>query len=131
MMKKGISDEDLDLLPAPTMFQPSAALRAWRASPSGRGGDGDETRGPHRHLPFLNKLGGAQGDAPTPPERGKEKESPREETSGKGERAEVEIPLRTTASLTQKAADGKLDKNRWAAIRDRANHPDPQPPAEE
>ena len=89
MQKMGISDEDLDGLTNEMLSAFGGAEGMEGLAPQDEDGDEDEDdEGRTATFPFLNKLfGGAQGDAPTPPERGKEKESPREEKSGKGERA--------------------------------------------
>ena len=113
MQKMGISDEDLDGLTNEMLSAFGGAEGMEGLAPQDEDGDEDEDdEGRTATFPFLNKLfGGAQGDAPTPPERGKEKESPREEKSGKGERAPKRKFLENYCiSLTQKAADGKLDK---------------------
>ena len=113
MQKMGISDEDLDGLTNEMLSAFGGAEGMEGLAPQDEDGDEDEDdEGRTATFPFLNKLfGGAQGDAPTPPERGKEKESPREEKSSKGERAPKRKFLENYCiSLTQKAADGKLDK---------------------
>lgn len=113
MQKMGISDEDLDGLTNEMLSAFGGAEGMEGLAPQDEDGDeDDDDEGRTATFPFLNKLfGGAQGDAPTPPERGKEKETPREEKSGKGERAPKRKFLENYCiSLTQKAADGKLDK---------------------
>jgi len=115
MQKMGISDEDLDGLTNEMMSAFGGAEGVEGLMPQGDEDGDEDDEGRTATFPFLNKLfGGAMGATSDPPaERGKEKEEPR---PPQGEKTGKERPVKRKflenycISLTQKAADGKLDK---------------------
>ena len=110
MQKMGISDEDLDGLTNEMMSAFGGAEGAEGLVPQD-GEEDEDDEGRTATFPFLSKLfGGAGGDA-SGERREKEESRPGQEKNGKGERAPKKKFLENYCiSLTQKAADGKLDK---------------------
>ena len=114
MQKMGITDEDLEGLTNEMMSAFGGAEGMEGLIPQDDPDDEEDEEGKTATFPFLNKLfGAAQNQGQTPPER----ESPRpgrEEkpgSNGKGERQPKRKFLENYCiSLTQKAADGKLDR---------------------
>ena len=108
MMKKmGITDEDLDGLTNEMLSAFGGAEGMEGLVPQGDDPDSDEDdEGRTATFPFLNKLfGGAQGGDSQP----KEESRPREEKSGKERAPKRKFLENYCISLTQKAAEGKLD----------------------
>ena len=109
MQKMGITDEDLEGLSSEMMNAMGTPESMEGLIPSDPE-EGDEEDGKTATFPFLNKLFGAQnsGEAPSggdaPPRQN------REEKNSKGERPPKRKFLENYCiSLTQKAAEGKLD----------------------
>ena len=112
MQKMGITDEDLEGLTNEMMSAFGGAEGMEGLVPSEDGEQDEEDEGKTATFPFLNKLfgGGAQNPQNQPPER----ENGRSERSDKDKKGD-KPPKRKflenyCISLTQKAADGKLDK---------------------
>ena len=108
MQKMGISDEDLEGLTNEMMSAFGGAEGMMSAEEAD---EDEEDEGKTATFPFLNKLfGSAQSPQAQPPER----EQPRAERGDKDKKGEKQ-PKRKflenyCISLTQKAADGKLDR---------------------
>ena len=107
MMKKmGISDDDLDNLTNEMMsaFGGAEGMEGLMAQPDG--GDDEQDDGRTATFPFLSQLfGGGSGPSGEPPKGEKNA------ANGKGERPPKRKFLENYCiSLTQKAADGKLDR---------------------
>ena len=110
MQKMGISDEDLDGLTNEMLSAFGGAEGMEGLVPQGgdEGDSGEDDEGRTATFPFLNKLfGGAQGGGDNPP---KEESRPREEKNGKERAPKRKFLENYCISLTQKAAEGKLDK---------------------
>ncbi len=118
MQKMGISDEDLDGLTSEMMSAFGGAEGMEGLAPQEDDGEDEDDEGRTATFPFLNKLfGGAMGGAPSadPPagDKRREKEEPKAPQEGKNGK---ERPVKRKflenycISLSQKAADGKLDK---------------------
>ena len=112
MMKKmGISDEDLEGLTNEMMSAFGGAEGMEGLMSAEEADEDEEDEGKTATFPFLNKLfGSAQSPQAQPPER----EQPRAERGDKDKKGEKQ-PKRKflenyCISLTQKAADGKLDR---------------------
>ena len=111
MQKMGISDEDLEGLPNEMMSAFGGAEGMEGLMSAEEADEDDEDEGKTATFPFLNKLfGSAQSPQAQPPER----EQPRAERGDKDKKGEKQ-PKRKflenyCISLTQKAADGKLDR---------------------
>ncbi|MEG1396475.1 MAG: ATP-dependent Clp protease ATP-binding subunit [Oscillospiraceae bacterium] len=119
MQKMGISDEDLDGITNEMMsaFGGAEGLEGLVAQPGDEEADDDDDDGRTATFPFLSKLFGSAMNPPTPtpdqtPTPGRTERSSRDEApGGKGERAPKRKFLENYCiSLTQKAADGKLDR---------------------
>ena len=109
MQKMGISDEDLDGLTNEMLSAFGGAEGMEGLVPQGgdEGDSGEDDEGRTATFPFLNKLfGGAQGGGDNPP---KEESRPREEKNGKERAPKRKFLENYCISLTQKAAEGKLD----------------------
>ena len=118
MIKKmGLTDDDLNNLTTEMMSAFGGAENMEGLTPSGDDDD-DEEEGKTATFPFLNKLfngGGSSptGQEPTPPERGESGRSTREDKSnpnGSGKPGKRKFLENYCISLSQKAAEGKLDK---------------------
>ena len=111
MQKMGISDEDLEGLTNEMMSAFGGAEGMEGLMSSEEADEDEEDEGKTATFPFLNKLfGSAQSPQAQPPER----EQPRAERGDKDKKGEKQ-PKRKflenyCISLTQKAADGKLDR---------------------
>ena len=111
MQKMGISDEDLEGLTNEMMSAFGGAEGMEGLMSAEEADEDEEDEGKTATLPFLNKLfGSAQSPQAQPPER----EQPRAERGDKDKKGEKQ-PKRKflenyCISLTQKAADGKLDR---------------------
>ena len=111
MQKMGISDEDLEGLTNEMMSAFGGAEGMEGLMSAEEADEDEEDEGKTATFPFLNKLfGSAQSPQAQPPER----EQPRAERGDKDKEGEKE-PKRKflenyCISLTQKAADGKLDR---------------------
>ncbi len=107
MQKMGISDEDLDGLTNEMLSAFGGAEGMEGLVPQGDEPDSDgDDEGRTATFPFLNKLfGGAQGGDSQP----KEESRPREEKNGKERAPKRKFLENYCISLTQKAAEGKLD----------------------
>lgn len=111
MQKMGISDEDLEGLTNEMMSAFGGAEGMEGLMSAEEADEDEEDEGKTATFPFLNKLfGSAQSPQAQPPER----EQPRAERGDKDKRGEKQ-PKRKflenyCISLTQKAADGKLDR---------------------
>ena len=110
MQKMGITEEDLDNLTGEMMNAMGSPESLAGLIPTDSDEEDDEEDGKTATFPFLNKLFGAQnnsGDAPnsdTPPRQNREEKNP------KGDRPPKRKFLENYCiSLTQKAAEGKLD----------------------
>ena len=104
MMKRmGISDEDLETLSS-EMMQAMNGVENIEGLPSGEEGDEEEEEGKTATFPFLNRLfSSSEGSA-------KREEEPREKKERKDSKnAKRKYLENYCISLTQKAADGKLD----------------------
>ena len=104
MMKRmGISDEDLETLNS-EMMQAMNGVENIEDLPSGEEGDEEEEEGKTATFPFLNRLfSSSEGSA-------KREEEPREKKERKDSKnAKRKYLENYCISLTQKAADGKLD----------------------
>jgi ATP-dependent Clp protease ATP-binding subunit ClpA len=104
MMKRmGISDEDLETLSS-EMMQAMNGVENIEDLPSGEEGDEEEEEGKTATFPFLNRLfSSSEGSA-------KREEEPREKKERKDSKnAKRKYLENYCISLTQKAADGKLD----------------------
>ena len=109
MQKMGISDEDLEGL-TNEMMSAFGGAEGMEGLVPAEDGDDEEDEGKTATFPFLNKLfGSAQSPQTQPPER----EQPRQ---GDGKEKKGDKPPKRKflenycISLTQKAADGKLDR---------------------
>ena len=109
MQKMGISDEDLEGL-TNEMMSAFGGAEGMEGLVPAEDGDDEEDEGKTATFPFLNKLfGSAQSPQAQPPER----EQPRQ---GDGKEKKGDKPPKRKflenycISLTQKAADGKLDR---------------------
>ena len=109
MQKMGISDEDLEGL-TNEMMSAFGGAEGMEGLVPAEDGDDEEDEGKTATFPFLNKLfGSAQSPQAQPPER----EQPRQ---GDGKEKKGDKPPKRKflenycISLTQKAAEGKLDK---------------------
>ena len=111
MQKMGISDEDLEGLTNEMMSAFGGAESMEGLMSAEEADEDEEDEGKTATFPFLNKLfGSAQSPQAQPPER----EQPRAERGDKDKKGEKQ-PKRKflenyCISLTQKAADGKLDR---------------------
>ena len=111
MQKMGISDEDLEGLTNEMMSAFGGAEGMEGLMSAEEADEDEEDEGKTSTFPFLNKLfGSAQSPQAQPPER----EQPRAERGDKDKKGEKQ-PKRKflenyCISLTQKAADGKLDR---------------------
>ena len=111
MQKMGISDEDLEGLTNEMMSAFGGAEGMEGLMSAEEADEDEEDEGKTATFPFLNKLfGSAQSPQAQPPER----EQPRTERGDKDKKGEKQ-PKRKflenyCISLTQKAADGKLDR---------------------
>ena len=111
MQKMGISDEDLEGLTNEMMSAFGGAEGMEGLMSAEEADEDEEDEGKTATFPFLNKLfGAAQSPQAQPPER----EQPRAERGDKDKKGEKQ-PKRKflenyCISLTQKAADGKLDR---------------------
>ena len=111
MQKMGISDEDLEGLTNEMMSAFGGAEGMEGLMSAEEADEDEEDEGKTATFPFLNKLfGSAQSPQAQPPER----EQPRAERGDKDKKGEKQ-PKRKflenyCISLTQKAADGKLDR---------------------
>ena len=111
MQKMGISDEDLEGLTNEMMSAFGGAEGMEGLMSAEEADEDEEDEGKTATFPFLNKLfGSAQSPQAQPPER----EQPRAERGDKDKKGEKQ-PKRKflenyCVSLTQKAADGKLDR---------------------
>ena len=109
MQKMGISDEDLEGL-TNEMMSAFGGAEGMEGLVPAEDGDEEEDEGKTATFPFLNKLfGSAQSPQAQPPER----EQPRQGDSKdkKGDKpAKRKFLENYCISLTQKAADGKLDR---------------------
>ena len=111
MQKMGISDEDLEGLTNEMMSAFGGAEGIEGLMSAEEADEDEEDEGKTATFPFLNKLfGSAQSPQAQPPER----EQPRAERGDKDKKGEKQ-PKRKflenyCISLTQKAADGKLDR---------------------
>ena len=111
MQKMGISDEDLEGLTNEMMSAFGGAEGLEGLMSAEEADEDEEDEGKTATFPFLNKLfGSAQSPQAQPPER----EQPRAERGDKDKKGEKQ-PKRKflenyCISLTQKAADGKLDR---------------------
>ena len=111
MQKMGISDEDLEGLTNEMMSAFGGAEGMEGLMSAEEADEDEEDAGKPATFPFLNKLfGSAQSPQAQPPER----EQPRAERGDKDKKGEKQ-PKRKflenyCISLTQKAADGKLDR---------------------
>ena len=111
MQKMGISDEDLEGLTNEMMSAFGGAEGMEGLMSAEEADEDEEDEGKTATFPFLNKLfGSAQSPQAQPPER----EQPRAERGDKDKKGEKQ-PTRKflenyCISLTQKAADGKLDR---------------------
>ena len=111
MQKMGISDEDLEGLTNELMSAFGGAEGMEGLMSAEEADEDEEDEGKTATFPFLNKLfGSAQSPQAQPPER----EQPRAERGDKDKKGEKQ-PKRKflenyCISLTQKAADGKLDR---------------------
>ncbi|WP_294549507.1 ATP-dependent Clp protease ATP-binding subunit [uncultured Pseudoflavonifractor sp.] len=108
MQKMGITDEDLDGLTNEMLSAFGGAEGMEGLVPQGDDSDGEEDdEGRTATFPFLNKLfGGAQGGDSQP---SKEESRPREDKPGKERAPKRKFLENYCISLTQKAAEGKLD----------------------
>ncbi len=113
LKQMGLSEDDVQNLTEEMM---SAMGGDGVLSSEGEDSDSEEDEGKTATFPFLNKLfGGASGSAATPPDPSSpEKESDtskggKEEKSTKGKDAKRKFLENYCISLTNKAADGKLD----------------------
>ena len=112
MQKMGITDEDLEGLTNEMMSAFGGAEGMEGLVPSDDGEQDEEDEGKTATFPFLNKLfgGGAQNPQNQPPER-ENNRSERTDKDKKGDKPPKRKFLENYCiSLTQKAADGKLDK---------------------
>ncbi|WP_209344820.1 ATP-dependent Clp protease ATP-binding subunit [Flavonifractor sp. AGMB03687] len=112
MQKMGITDEDLEGLTNEMMSAFGGAEGMEGLVPSEDGEQDEEDEGKTATFPFLNKLFG--GGAQNPQNQNPERENGRSERSDKDKKGD-KPPKRKflenyCISLTQKAADGKLDK---------------------
>lgn len=109
MEKMGITDEDLDGLTNEMLSAFGGAEGMEGLVPQSEEGDEEDDEGRTATFPFLNKLfGGAQGGDPNPRE---EQQRPREDKSAKNTDRQPKRKFLENycISLTQKAAEGKLD----------------------
>ena len=111
MQKMGITDEDLEGLTNEMMSAFGGAEGMEGLVPAEENEPDEEDEGKTATFPFLNKLfGGAQNPQNQPPERDNSR-SERGDREKKGEKPPKRKFLENYCiSLTQKAADGKLDK---------------------
>ena len=113
MQKMGISDEDLENLSNEMMTAMGSPENLAGLIPSDTSDDEDDEDGKTATFPFLNKLFGANqnsGGEDTPSGDSSSRPS-REEKTGKNERPPKRKFLENYCiSLSQKAAEGKLDK---------------------
>ena len=112
MQKMGITDEDLEGLTNEMMSAFGGAEGMEGLVPSDDSDPDEEDEGKTATFPFLNKLfgGGAQNPQNQPPER-ENNRSERTDKDKKGDKPPKRKFLENYCiSLTQKAADGKLDK---------------------
>ena len=107
MQKMGITDEDLDGLTNEMLSAFGGAEGMEGLVPQGEDpGSDEDDEGRTATFPFLNKLfGGAQGGDSQP----KEESRPREDKPGKERAPKRKFLENYCISLTQKAAEGKLD----------------------
>jgi len=111
IQKMGLTDDDVQSLTDEMMSAFGGAEDGVAAQGDGEEDDAQEDEGRTATFPFLNKLFGGAGPAPASP--GKDKNSdtsktPREDKKGKD--AKRKFLENYCISLTQKAAEGKLDK---------------------
>ena len=111
MQKMGISDEDLEGLTNEMMSAFGGAEGMEGLMSAEEADEDEEDEGKTATFPFLNKL---FGSAQSPPAQPPEREQPRAERGDKDKKGEKQ-PKRKflenyCISLTQKAADGKLDR---------------------
>ena len=112
MQKMGITDEDLEGLTNEMMSAFGGAEGMEGLVPSDDGEQDEEDEGKTATFPFLNKLfgGGAQNPQNQPPERDNSRDQ-RTDKDKKGDKPPKRKFLENYCiSLTQKAAEGKLDK---------------------
>ena len=111
MQKMGITDEDLEGLTNEMMSAFGGAEGMEGLIPQDEDNDEEDEEGKTATFPFLNKLfGAAQNQQPTP-DRDTGRSGRDEKPNGKGERQPKRKFLENYCiSLTQKAADGKLDR---------------------
>ena len=108
MQKMGISDEDLEGL-TNEMMSAFGGAEGMEGLVPAEDGDDEEDEGKTATFPFLNKLfGSAQSPQAQPPEREQPRQGDGKEKKGTSPQAEVLENY--CISLTQKAADGKLDR---------------------
>ncbi len=115
MQKMGISDEDLEGITNEMMSAFGGAEGMEGLMVSDDDGDEDEDEGKTATFPFLNKLFGAaqqpQQPGDTPKEGARPGREEKEKPNGKGEKPPKRKFLENYCiSLTQKAAEGKLDR---------------------
>ena len=109
MQKMGLSDEDLDSLTNEMMTALEGA-EGLEGLMENSGNDPDEDdEGRTATFPFLNKLFGSSGAAPSSDEQGSKKEEKPGKADG-GRSSKRKFLENYCISLTQKAAEGKLDK---------------------
>ena len=112
IQKMGITDEDLEGLTNEMMSAFGGAEGMEGLMAQEEDGDEDDEDGKTATFPFLNKLFGSAQNPGQPPEREASRPAREEkEKNGKGEKQPKRKFLENYCiSLTQKAADGKLDR---------------------
>ena len=113
MQKMGITDEDLEGLTNEMMSAFGGAEGMEGLIPQDEDNDEEDEEGKTATFPFLNKLfGAAQNQQPTPDrDTGRSGREEKSGSNGKSERQPKRKFLENYCiSLTQKAADGKLDR---------------------
>ncbi len=114
IQKMGLTDDDVQTLTSEMMsaFGGAESMEGLERQEDDEGGEEDE--GKTATFPFLNKLfGGASASAdpaPSTPEKSGDAPKGREEKNGKSKETKRKFLENYCISLTQKAADGKLDK---------------------
>ena len=117
IQKMGLTDDDVENLTAEMLSAFGGAEEAVAEAQDEEedGDDHEEDEGKTATFPFLNKLFGGAAASGSPADKDKEKsDAPskggKEEKSGKGKDGKRKFLENYCISLTQKAADGKLDK---------------------
>ena len=117
IQKMGLTDDDVENLTAEMLsaFGGAEEAVAEVQDEEEDGDDHEEDEGKTATFPFLNKLFGGAAASGSPADKDKEKsDAPskggKEEKSGKGKDGKRKFLENYCISLTQKAADGKLDK---------------------